>query len=285
MHTDLEKILKKIRDDKNFDPNLWIQHKVNLLNNYMTNSKLENCVVSVSGGIDSTVTLYLAIEASKQPNSPIKNVYALAQPIHSTESIQNRVYELAHPVITIDQTLIHTQIVNLVRDACVKSKLSIVQNNIFAEGQLRSYMRTPINYYFAQLVGKCIVLGTGNKDEDGYLGYFCKAGDGVVDVQLISDLHKSEVFAIGRQLNIPSSILNAPPSADLWEGQTDEGEMGVTYDFVELYTTLLGFDKKYFDHLYNELEQDTQIEFDKYRKIVDDIHNRNKHKLNGIVNL
>jgi NAD+ synthase (glutamine-hydrolysing) len=54
------------------------------------------------------------------------------------------------------------------------------------------------------------------------LCYFCKAGDGVVDVQLIADLHKSEVFAVGRALNVPQQILSAAPSADLWEGQTDE---------------------------------------------------------------
>ena len=52
----------------------------------------------------------------------------------------------------------------------------------------------------------------------GYLMYFCKAGDGSVDIQLISDLHKSEVFAVGRVLGVPTSILVAPPSADLWEG-------------------------------------------------------------------
>ena len=59
-------------------------------------------------------------------------------------------------------------------------------------------------------------------DEDGYLCYFCKAGDGVVDVQLIADLHKSEVFTVGKYLEVPEDILVAPPSADLWDGQTDE---------------------------------------------------------------
>ena len=64
-----------------------------------------------------------------------------------------------------------------------------------------------------------IVLGTGNYDEDGYLRYFCKAGDGTVDVQLIADLHKSQVFEVARELGVPKSIIAAPPTADLWEGQ------------------------------------------------------------------
>eukprot|EP00755_Sulcionema_specki_P027402 Sspe_Gene.16797::Locus_5934_Transcript_1_1_Confidence_1.000_Length_1185::g.16797::m.16797/K01916/nadE; NAD+ synthase len=101
-------------------------------------------------------------------------------------------------------------------------------------------MRSPCQYYVAQLVSQagtpCIVMGTGNQDEDGYLAYFCKAGDGVVDVQLIADLHKSEVFLVGRELGVPENTLKAPPSADLWDGQTDEDELGFTYDFIELFT-------------------------------------------------
>lgn len=97
-------------------------------------------------------------------------------------------------------------------------------------------MKTPVAYFVAQLLSQegtpCIVMGTGNQDEDGYLAYFCKAGDGVVDVQLISDLHKSEVFKVGAVIGVPEDTLNAPPSADLWEGQTDEGEMGFSYDQV-----------------------------------------------------
>ena len=111
-------------------------------------------------------------------------------------------------------------------------------------------------------------MGTGNRDEDGYLGYFCKAGDGVVDVQLIADLHKSEVFKVGAVLGVPESILNSPPSADLWEGQTDENELGVTYDFVELYT---GW--------YLPLPDAKKKEF------CETVHRRNAHKLNGPKNL
>ena len=73
-------------------------------------------------------------------------------------------------------------------------------------------------------------------DEDGYLAYFCKAGDGVVDVQLISDLHKSEVFTVAKYLGVTESILNALPSADLWDEQEDEKELGFSYDFIEFYT-------------------------------------------------
>ena len=85
-------------------------------------------------------------------------------------------------------------------------------SNDYSKGQLRSYMRTPINYYLAQTLSEqgypAIVMGTGNMDEDGYLAYFCKYWDGAVDVQLILDLHKSEVFKVGKYLSIPKNILN-----------------------------------------------------------------------------
>lgn len=110
----------------------------------------------------------------------------------------------------------------------------------YSDGQMKSYMRTPINYYLVQKLSAngfpSFVVGTGNRDDDRYLGYFCKAGDRVVDIQLISDLHKSDVYAVGKYLELHQSILNALPSADLLEDQTDEKEMGVSYDFVELYS-------------------------------------------------
>jgi NAD+ synthase (glutamine-hydrolysing) len=80
----------------------------------MTKSGLSAAVVSLSGGIDSSATLGLLKRAQKEPNSPIKKVLAIAQPIHSTASIQNRAYEVAEAlgadVITVDQTALHTQL-------------------------------------------------------------------------------------------------------------------------------------------------------------------------------
>ena len=129
-------------------------------------------------------------------------------------------------------------------------------------------------------------MGTGNQDEDGYLGYFCKAGDGVVDVQLIADLHKSEVFKVGAALGVPASILESPPSADLWEGQTDEDELGVTYDFVELYTGW--FLKQSVEEqaaFVGGLDSEAKEEWEHCKTICETVHRRNSHKLSGPKNL
>eukprot|EP01126_Amoeba_proteus_P041758 TRINITY_DN4500_c0_g1_i10.p1 TRINITY_DN4500_c0_g1~~TRINITY_DN4500_c0_g1_i10.p1 ORF type:complete len:165 (-),score=35.49 TRINITY_DN4500_c0_g1_i10:75-569(-) len=150
-------------------------------------------------------------------------------------------------------------------------------------------MRTPVNFYVAQLLSSqglpCIVVGTGNLDEDGYLLYFCKAGDGVSDVQLIADIHKSEVFRVGAYLGVPKSVLLAPPSADLWEGQTDEDEMGVSYDFVELYTEWLQMDENDKTKVISALSDESRSYFQAKAEIVERIHRRNRHKLVYPLNL
>eukprot|EP00483_Globobulimina_turgida_P001284 UN01286 len=214
-----------------------------MFNAYMTKCGLKACVVSLSGGVDSAVTLGLMKKASTMKDSSIQKVLAISQPIHSSQWAYDRAHEAAKKlqcdIITIDQTEIYDSLKTL-----IDKQVGIV-GGAFQGGQLRSYMRTPSAYYVAQIISQqgtpCVVMGTGNKDEDGYLAYFCKAGDGVVGVQLLADIHKSEVFAVGKALGVPLSILKAKPSADLWEGQTDEDELGFTYDFIELWTNYIDF--------------------------------------------
>jgi NAD+ synthase (glutamine-hydrolysing) len=285
---DLVAKLNEYRTARNFNPEAWTVKKCQLLNDYMRKSNLKTCVVSVSGGVDSAVTLALCHFASKMQNSPITSVVGVCQPIKSSEWALNRGKEVINAFnakeIIVDQSDIHTQLVSLVE------KGSGISGNDFANGQLRSYMRTPIGYYVAQLFSSngepAIVMGTGNKDEDGYLAYFCKAGDGVVDVQLISDLHKSEVFKVGAFLKVPESILNAAPSADLWAGQTDEQELGFTYDFIELFTGwFLTKARVEQDNFIESLDDDSKNQFADWRMKAVTIHKRNAHKLNGVVNL
>ena len=187
-------------------------------------------------------------------------------------------------VTVIDQTDIHCSLVE-------KFEKSIGQpGDAFSRGQLRSYLRTPANYYASQLLREqgfpAVVVGTGNKDEDGYLAYFCKYGDGAVDVQLISDLHKSQVFQVGKILGVPESILSAAPSADLWPDHTDEDEMGFSYDFIEFYTGYylpMSIEEK--AKMIDQLNSDSLSEFMEFEAVCTTIHKRNAHKLGGVINL
>ena len=108
----------------------------------------------------------------------------------------------------------------------------------------------------------------------------------VKNKDVIADLHKSEVFKCAEYLGVPMSIVNAKPSADLWEDQEDEKELGFTYDFIEFYTgsylKLSEDEKKSF---LDNLNNDSHKEFLNFEKKCVAVHNRNKHKIGGVVNL
>jgi NAD+ synthase (glutamine-hydrolysing) len=162
------------RDNIGFNPEEWVKNKAILFDKYLEENGLSGAVVSVSGGVDSAVTLAMMKYTMGLPDSHLKKIVALSQPIHSSGWALNRAVELCDslkvPLTVIDQTNVHQQIVD------------IFANNMgtdgddFSRGQLRSYMRTPTNYFAAQILRKdgfpAVVVGTGNKDEDRYLAYF-----------------------------------------------------------------------------------------------------------------
>lgn len=288
LHKDLCARLKEYRVKRDFRPAAWIESKCARLNEYMAVNGLKVCVTSVSGGIDSAVVLALCARAQRMANSPIATNVGLCQPICSSawalERGRENISSCGAVEVVVDQTAIYGELSKMIEAAVG------IDGKYFAHGQLRSYMRTPTAYYVAQLYsqtgGPAIVMGTGNMDEDGYLGYFSKAGDGVVDVQLISDLHKSEVFQVARELGVPANTLQATPSADLWEGQTDEEELGFPYDFVELYTgCCLRLSDEEFQQFLQALSPEAREQFNTYREACENVHRRNAHKLKGVVNL
>ena len=274
--------LTKIRTKRNFNAEEWIEKKCTMLNDYFRKCGLKGIVLNCSGGIDSSVTVALCRHAQQMPNSPIQKILCLAQPIHSTQSIQNKAFvicqHLGVEIVTIDQTPIFDSLKDLVQQQVN------LKGSEFADGQLRCYMRTPTVYYVTQLLNASgipsLVMGTGNFDEDGYILYYCKAGDGVVDLSLISDLHKAEVYKVGYALNLPEVIVNAVPSADLWAGQTDEDELGFSYQFVELYTEYLMMNEEEQKAFMSELDEEGIEQFNKWSAMAQRVHRRNLHKKN-----
>ncbi|OGS60010.1 MAG: hypothetical protein A3K59_05250 [Euryarchaeota archaeon RBG_19FT_COMBO_69_17] len=98
-------------------------------------------------------------------------------------------------------------------------------------GNLRARTRMVVLYYVANLEGR-VVMGTGNKSELA-MGYFTKFGDGGADFLPIGDLYKTQVREMAASLGIPGEIREKVPTAGLWQGQTDEGELGVAYDVLD----------------------------------------------------
>jgi NAD+ synthase (glutamine-hydrolysing) len=155
----------------------------------------------------------------------------------------------------------------------------------WASGQLVAYMRTPAMYYVTSLCSQtnqpAIICGTTNYDEGGYLGYFGKASDGMVDIQLISDAHKSEVCLLAEFLAVPATILQAIPTGDMYDGRVDEEVFGAPYDFVELYLYYLNLEDVEKMALSQTWNSDEKAQFEQLAMRLEQLHAYNSHKYIG----
>lgn len=120
----------------------------------------------------------------------------------------------------------------------MEKKLKAIEEDLVPRGNLRARARMTVLYFVANREGR-IVMGTGNKSE-ALVGYFTKFGDGGVDFQPIGDLYKTQVREMAYHLGLPPAIIEKEPTAGLWPGQTDEGELGISYG--ELDRILLGIE-------------------------------------------
>ena len=118
-------------------------------------------------------------------------------------------------------------------DSILNEFLSVgqLEDNDLAIGNLKARIRMSLIYYYANQKNY-LVTGTGNKSEI-LIGYFTKHGDGACDFEPIGDLYKTEVFELSRLLDVPREIIDKPPRAGLWDNQTDETEIGMSYDLLD----------------------------------------------------
>jgi NAD+ synthase len=171
-------------------------------------------VVGMSGGVDSSVTGVLAKRALGD------KVLGLILPCDSDPKDAARAQMLAEKfgirTETIDLTAAFHELRKILPSADVKTL-----------GNLKARLRACALYHYANK--DCLlVLGTSNKSEIA-IGYFTKHGDGAADLEPLGGLYKTQVVEIARHLELPDDIINALPTAGLWNGQTDEGEIGMKY--------------------------------------------------------
>jgi NAD+ synthase len=172
-------------------------------------------VLGLSGGIDSCVVAALAREALGR-----KRVLAVFMPCHSQPQ------DLSDGKLIARKLGLKTRLIDLsgVYDTLLRI---LPKGNQLARANLRPRLRMLTLYYLANKLDY-LVCGTGNKSEF-MVGYFTKHGDSGVDILPIASLLKRDVRQLARELRIPQHIIAKPPTAGLWPGQTDEGEMGITY--------------------------------------------------------
>lgn len=178
-------------------------------------AKAKGIVMGLSGGVDSSVVAALAKQAVGK-----KRLLALILPCHSQKE------DLKDARLVARKLDIKTKTVDLTKiyDGLIKI---LPKGNKLTEANLKPRLRMLTLYYFANKLNY-LVCGTGNKSEL-LCGYFTKHGDGATDILPIGDLLKTQVRELARGLGIPKHIITKPPTAGLWPGQTDEGEMGITY--------------------------------------------------------
>ncbi len=187
---------------------------------------LKGTVVGMSGGVDSSVLAVLCHRALPQ------SMLGLIMPCHSNLQDEQHARAVAKkfsiPTKTVAlDTVFNTLLKSLPAEggACATSQT--------AKANLKARLRMLTLYYHANQLNY-MVVGASNKSELA-IGYFTKYGDGGVDIMPLGNLVKAQVVELASFLGIPQEIIDKPPSAGLWSGQTDEDELGLSYKELDRY--------------------------------------------------
>jgi NAD+ synthase len=223
-----------------FDPEKTITTLKRFITGKLSQSGLEGYVIGLSGGIDSAVSASLAVEAVGKDK-----VLALLMPYRT--SAGNSLTDALELVTSLG--IDHRQV-------DITPMVDAYYANIENPGPIRmgnkmARERMSILFDVAHETNR-LVLGTGNRTEIA-LGYTTWYGDAACSIDPLGELYKTEVRRVAEVLGVPETIRTKPPSADLWQGQTDEGEIGVTYEKIDqLLTRLIDDGEKSMSRLESE---------------------------------
>lgn len=301
VHKDLLTVLDYMRqeqkqdlvsnDESPFVPDLYVKEKVKMLNNYLTKCGLDAVLIAISGGVDSALVLKLAEAAKNEPNSPLKKIYAVTLPIYdSVLTNQSDTVKRAEDVMKNTDCEALTIDMRNIYDANVQTAQTygFTADN-WSNGQMGAYVRTSFLYYLTAVINaqgyKPILLGTTNRDEGSYLGYVGKASDGMVDVQVISDIYKSEVYQVAEYLKVPESILGVTPNGDMYDGRVDTEVFGAPYTMVELFNRIkaVQVNPEHQHPLFDiHVSPEAKDEWNQYATNLEKLHRYNAHKYLGL---
>ncbi len=254
MHFD--EVNKKYRGTRIPEIVQWIRE-------YTAKSDIENLIIGISGGIDSSVTSTLCALTGRPTTvmmMPIVNTPPLA--MKHAHWLHDH-YDNVISVVT-DLTSVYDSFVSTVAN---KDELALAN----ARARIRM-----MRLYHEATTRKGIVVGTGNKVEDFGVGFFTKYGDGGVDISPIADCMKTEVWAMGKELSIIKEVIDAPPTDGLWaDGRTDEDQLGMDYEEIE---EAMYLDKYPDGEGLVEVTDSMRLNVEKYRKL----RAKSLHKMNPI---
>lgn len=202
----------------------YLDYLVDFIQENVKKANAKGVIVGISGGVDSAVVSRLAQRAF--PHNSLNVFMPINSPTLDHECVNELVdnHQLKHITINLTDTL------KTFEAALQPSDLLITP---LALANTKARLRMTTLYALAQ-TKNYLVLGTDNYDE-WYLGYFTKYGDGGVDLAPLIHLSKGDVFAAAKILQVPKKIIERAPTASLWDGQTDEKELGHTYKEIDDY--------------------------------------------------
>ena len=194
---------------------------VKFLKNYVYNAGFKKGIIGLSGGLDSSVSAYLTVEALGK-----ENVIVVIMPYKKISSKNVEDAKFIARNLSIKYYICEiSQMVDSYFDQYEKNANKLRRGNRMARERM-------CILYDLSAKENALVIGTGNKTEI-YLGYVTQFGDSACAIEPLGHLYKTEVFELAKFLKIPSQIINKTPSADLWQGQTDEDELGIKYKIAD----------------------------------------------------
>lgn len=215
---------------------------------------MKRAVMGLSGGIDSALSAYLSAEALGPENVLVVRMPYKTSAAASLDDAGLVIEDLGLPSLDIPITDMADPLINRFPDMS-----NVRKGNIMARLRM-------VTLYDQSVAWGGLVMGTSNKTEF-LLGYSTIYGDSGVALQPIADLYKAQVRQLAKAVGIPQPIIDKAPSADLWEGQTDEGELGFTYNDVDQVLFLLvderytvdevveeGFDRSFVENVWKRVK-------------------------------
>lgn len=262
-----QEIIEKLGVKPSIDPAAEVRKRVDFLKEYVTSSHTKGLLIAISGGIDSAVATALCKQATDELTQETGEEHitlGVFQPYGKQEDIEHsysvaKKFNLKHVVETNIQEAVDE--IALEAEHGLKTIGQPRHLTHQGKGNIKARTRMVLQYALAFEL-HLLVVGTDHASE-ALTGFYTKWGDGAVDITPLSTLNKRQIRQIAAYVGVPQGILDKAPTAGLWEGQTDEGELGVSYEDNSSYLEGKEIDPK-------------------AKEVLENFYTRTEHKRSGI---